>query len=171
MKVSIVFFAASITVALAGCPTKKIYNQPNCLPKSEYDPYWQRTLTFTSANGPCFKGSKEPVSLGKLMLYKKFANLICFIGTQMCFVNKGWLEIPCECSDSACGCSASFAPQCSGAQVFPQLNLVFFSGSIKKSLSAYKCWCTVWKARLCPGSRSKGKQKDINLSVEKRQET
>ena len=80
MKVSIVFFAASITVALAGCPTKKIYNQPNCLPKSEYDPYWQRTLTFTSANGPCFKGSKEPVSLGKLMLYKKLLTLFVLLG-------------------------------------------------------------------------------------------
>ncbi len=62
MKVFLVFFAASIAAATAStCPTKKIYKQPNCLPKSEYHPYWQSHLKFTSPNGPCFEDT-EPVS-------------------------------------------------------------------------------------------------------------
>ena len=121
MKVLLVLIMSIVAVVSAGsCPTMKIYGQPNCLPKSEYHPYWQRTLTFTSANGPCFKkGSGQPVSPTNLF----FLELSCwwrgnsFIGTQMCFINKSWVNIPCECSDSACGCTASYAPQCSGTQV------------------------------------------------------
>ncbi len=76
MKVLLVLIMSIVAVVSAGsCPTMKIYGQPNCLPKSEYHPYWQRTLTFTSANGPCFKkGSGQPVSPTNLFFWNCLVN-------------------------------------------------------------------------------------------------